>query len=90
MFVVPTELEEVMFRRRDRWKTRFSSGVATVDAIASGWLQVARLDTRIVGYSTSGRLLTAGKSSSGDRIQQSPAIKSVVVVARRMKKSVKR
>jgi hypothetical protein len=58
MSVVPTELEDVMFSMPGIIENWLSSGVATIDAIASGFAPESAAETRMVGYSTSGRLLT--------------------------------
>src|SRR5580698_9479928 len=67
-----------------------SSGVATVDAIESGFAPGTAADTRIVGYSTSGMLLTGKEKQLSRPNPAIAAISNVVVVARRMKKSVMR
>ncbi len=61
IWVFPTELLEVMFSMPGMRENSLSSGVATVAAMASGLVPGSAADTWIVGYSTSGRLLTGSE-----------------------------
>jgi hypothetical protein len=61
MFVVPAALVDVIFSMPGIVENSLSSGVATVDAMASGFAPGNAADTRTVGYSTSGMLLTGSE-----------------------------
>ncbi len=56
--VLPSELEDDMLLMPAIVENSFSSGVATEDAITSGFAPGSAAETWIVGYSTAGRLLT--------------------------------
>src|ERR1700722_183207 len=90
MLVSPTWLVEVMCSMPGMVENWLSSGVATVDAMTSGFAPGSAACTRMVGYSTSGRLLT-GKEKELNRPKPAmAAISSVVVVGGVMRESVKR
>ena len=58
MEVVPDELDEDMLLVPAMFENSASSGVATEDAMTSGFAPGSDAETWIVGYSTVGRLLT--------------------------------
>ena len=58
MLVVPSELDDDMLLMPAMVENSASRGVATDDAIVSGFAPGSEAETCIVGYSTDGRLLT--------------------------------
>jgi len=64
MFVVPSALDDDMLSTPAIFENSFSSGVATDEAMMSGFAPGNPAVTWIVGYSTDGRSLTGRVNSS--------------------------
>src|SRR5512138_1547499 len=83
-FVLPWELDEVMESTPAMVENSFSSGVATDEAIVSGFAPGKDALTEMVGKSTFGRSLTGSRSYDIRPKNKIPAMTIVVMTGRRM------